>query len=130
MGIDIQKITEQVSHIAGTIDMLKWAIGSFIAVSSSLFLGAIVFFAKWFGKINAESTKRNDELFRIFGGDFEKVNDNIEKAKHEMNELKSDIYSKVNSAREVLAVHDRDIENLEKKIDHREQICENTHIRK
>jgi len=36
----------------------------------------------------------------------------------------------VNSAREVLAVHDRDIENLEKKIDHREQICENTHIRK
>lgn len=120
MAIDIQKIAEQVNQAVAVLDFFKWIIGGYIAISSSLFVGFITFMSNWISRISKDQSDRIDGTYELIETDISKIEDELEKAK-------SDLYSKVNSTLQVLSAIHENIENIEKKVDRIQRICDETH---
>jgi hypothetical protein len=122
MAHDIPKIAAEVNNLVGVLDTLRWVIGGFCALSITFFIGFVTFFANWINRISDNQDQRIDGTYELIETDVAKIENNFEGAK-------ADLYSKVNSMLQVLSAMHENIENLEKKIDRIQKICDSTHRR-
>jgi hypothetical protein len=120
MAYDISKITAEVNNLVGVLDTLRWVIGGFCALSITFFIGFVTFFTNWINRISDNQDARIDGTYELIETDVAKIESNFEEAK-------TDLYSKVNSALQVLSAIHENLENLEKKIDRIQRICDATH---